>query len=284
MSQTHKTVRTVHLYLGMSLLPLVFMFGFTGFLFNHPTLFSSLTGDRINGGEYPQAFEQAIPDIESLSTTLVDGALSDHRILSSRFSGSFILRAREIGSGLDHRLQIQPEAGSIKRLVFDAQRPDPLFSGELNSPQLEGLESGLQTAFQQAFADQGFRYDEVRVQSIPRLVVESEDANGQRITTQWNLSDGSYEARPPEQTRAAGLTRMMKNLHQTLGFQPDWAHWESIWAVLSDIMAFSMMTWAITGLILWYKTRRRNRWLGIAPAVSLILISFLGLQLYQIGA
>ena len=75
------------------------------------------------------------------------------------------------------------------------------------------------------------------------------------------------------------FSRLMRRLHVTHGYsRPDTSR--VVWAVFVDIMAFAMVMWSITGVVMWWQMKRLRAIGGvvIAAAFGGGVLLILGLQ------
>ena len=77
------------------------------------------------------------------------------------------------------------------------------------------------------------------------------------------------EGRVVAEDRAFRLDQFFAGMHERGGFmQPLWL--TKAWGVICDLVGLAVLTWAISGLYLWWKTHRRHMVSGIVLAAGVI--------------
>lgn len=120
-----------------------------------------------------------------------------------------------------------------------------------------------------------------RVTSAPDLQMRLVDEN-----TSWNSRynpiTGAVSSKLTSAEAGALPTwrRFLTRLHTAHGYPLDWnARW--VWAIIVDVMAFVMVFWGISGLIMWWQIKRTRPMGTVALVISLTLAIVVGSGMLQ---
>ncbi|MCK5942550.1 MAG: PepSY domain-containing protein, partial [Planctomycetes bacterium] len=92
----------------------------------------------------------------------------------------------------------------------------------------------------------GMRPENLRVIGGPSLRVTAGDTRWSTTLTHDRVSESTVGA--------FDIGRLMRRLHVTHGYgRPDWPR--IVWAVFVDIMAFAMVMWSVTGVVMWWQKK-----------------------------
>ncbi|MFH5803728.1 hypothetical protein [Alienimonas sp. DA493] len=289
-----KLVRRIHLFSGIFMFPFVLLYGFTGWFFNHPRLF---TGDEVRtfaAAEFESSEARALAELPTPEET-ADAVIEELNVQGFLFGGPEFARtdarrptynrAITLGAaaedGTSHSMQIDPIRGSgevrttlpadpaggeppadpLGGIAFVQLRPgaDALTVAEAAAPAALG-ELGLETS---GPTTAGRR--------TPSLSF-SATADGAPITVTYALGSGAVSAKADDAD--AGPTdykRFLQRLHLARGYTPQKdTRW--IWAVVVDAMFVSMVFWGVSGLFMWWQVKR-TRTVGAALLVLAVLFS-----------
>jgi hypothetical protein len=82
------------------------------------------------------------------------------------------------------------------------------------------------------------------------------------------------QGRIAAEERTPRLDQFFVGMHERGGFQhPPWL--TKAWGVICDIVGLAVMTWAITGLYVWWKTHRRHLAGGLVLAAGIACFAYL---------
>ena len=266
-------VRRVHLYLGLALFPWALLYGFTGILFNHPTLLAEARLARVaaSGAELPTAERLAgelVAELAATSTralTLQPGSARWEHDPSWRFSAAGAEHTVSRPLGADH---------ALLRSVRRAPPPeDPLGASEdLRSGRaaLQAATAAMTSLVQAHTGAAPGRVRELTPDLELTLVVD-----GQPCLARYDLREGKLACRALDQPRPLSWRSFLTRLHMTHGY-PSHGKARLGWALVADLMGAALITWALTGLCMWVPMRGALRgWglvalgLGAATAVAL---------------
>jgi hypothetical protein len=266
-----RVVRRIHLYSGLLLVPFVVLYGVTAFLFNHPAVWSSASEERVQDAELAAAGRLPLGPPEVLAARVVadlgDPAWQLDEQQPARFRGRAVFAAQ--ASGTEHSLVLdQPDGpGRLVRRAStgDENRKQRLTRGRSLETGKNALETA-RAAAEAVLADRGVGGAPVRMRSVPRLEFGLLKGGEPHVAT-YDLAKGSLEVEPALESRAAlSLRGFLLRLHTAHGYpsRPGALFW---WAILVDVMAATMVSWAVTGLLMWWQMRA----LRIAGTVTLAL-------------
>ncbi|HRF00599.1 MAG TPA: hypothetical protein PLI18_08785 [Pirellulaceae bacterium] len=115
---------------------------------------------------------------------------------------------------------------------------------------------------------------------VPELSFRVSD--GERI---WNCRHqpltGAVTAVPADAppTTEFSWRRFLLRLHTAHGYPMDGGpRW--YWAVIVDLMAFVMVFWGVSGMIMWWQIKSTRRWGMVAVACSLFVAAWLGWEMF----
>lgn len=295
-------VRRVHLYSGIFMFPFVLLYGFTGWFFNHPRLF---TGDQVQTfaatdvsdellSNLPTATETAQSVIEemNLESFIVGGPeikLSTSR--TPRYSGflSYTVNTDEAthrvtinpvtGSGEVRTTQVTPEDDAQNQSLDAEPKINPLAdirSVQLPDDPLAQVQSSVPQILQKLELSSGEAFPGRR---SPQLVFAAE-ADGVPCIVTYNTAGGGITSireddRPTMETKA-----FLNRLHLSRMYSPDWdIRW--VWALLVDAMFVSMVFWGFSGLMMWWQVKRTRMIGGGVLFASVIFAAALAINMHD---
>jgi hypothetical protein len=280
-------VRRVHLYSGIFMFPFVLLYGFTGWFFNHPRMF---TGDRVTAfapadvssetlGNMPTAHEtaQSIVDEMNLESFLVGGPeikLTDDR--SPRYSGYLAYTVSADDATHDVRINPVTGKGQVRTNYVEAvdataePKPNPL--AEIRRIELpSNAAAKIQDDMPKILSDLRLSPGEAFSGRRSASLVFSAEADGVLCIVTCDLASGTISSirdddRPPLETKS-----FLQRLHLARMYSPDFdIRW--VWALLVDAMFVSMVFWGLSGLMMWWQVKR-TRVLGAGVLVASIVFT-----------
>jgi hypothetical protein len=267
-------VRRIHLYLGLFLLPWAILYGITAFLFNHPTAFSDLpitnySADTIHGTPLetrPTATQQA----EALVATWNENQkpASPYRLVGEAKYGrdAAFATVKCEGQMLNILVDVKHGHGTIRSTPVvekpaTAMAPFMPSIGARKESRSEAkpinscpIRERFQASIPEILARTNFPMGEIKVTSVPDVVFNVE-ADGQTWTASHNAMTGSLTAKPAEaEGTAISTRRFLLRLHTAHGYpgEPNARWW---WAIIVDAMAFTLVFWGLSGLIMWWQIK-----------------------------
>lgn len=289
-------LRRIHLYSGIFMFPWVLMYGFSGWMFNHPRMF---TADQVttyhaadlDGGllaNLTSAEQTAHHVVEQINLQLSESQGPQLRITDDRqplFSG--YLEYNVNTPTAKHQLAINPVTGDGEvRTTFVAkdddatdQKTDPL--AEIYKVEIEpNVSADIQHQIPQVLDQLGLPSNRASLGFRKLSVVFSAEVDGTPCIINYNLANGSVnsvrEDNRPQLSTKAFLQRMHLGRIYTPVVEIRW-----LWALLVDAMFVSMVFWGCSGLLMWWQVKR-TRWLGMGLlATSILFATFVGLGMHD---
>lgn len=286
-------IRRIHLYFGLFLFPWAVLYGFTGFLFNHPQAMSevpmtSFGRDVWNGTPMEQSAdlaEIAREVVRELQAHQPDkGPIQLVASEPVRYGNELAfatLKTADEDIGL--AIATIGTGGTIRRAP--AKKPDVAFPWAIghaepsrNDGSAKHNPSADKLILQNSLADrlkaslphliqtQKLPVGETTITSVPDLTFVVE-AGGKRWKTNYNALKGTVTGKPLE-TAVTPLSwrRFMTRLHTAHGYPSASLGAKWCWAILVDVMAFVMIYWGASGLLMWWQIKSTRR-LGIVMLV-----------------
>ncbi|MAD35002.1 MAG: hypothetical protein CMJ88_14780 [Planctomycetes bacterium] len=258
-----KLMRRVHLYSGLALLPWVLVYGISGFLFNHGG--SASTAQRLP--VEAQQLAMLAPDEDALGERLMSAMDEAPSAKAATLSGSWSF---EFTSPDEKRYRLSvpidgSDASYSERTVRSSSSsniPSDTFAAER-----EAAEAAAAALLERS----GVAHASLRMTGGPSLRVRGEERRWFTTLTRDRVSES--------QISPFDFSRLMRRLHVTHGYsRPDTSR--VVWAVFVDIMAFAMVMWSITGVVMWWQMKRLRAIGGvvIAAAFGGGVLLILGLQ------
>lgn len=305
--------RRGHLYLGLFLLPWVVLYGVTAFLFNHPTAFADAPMATFDRDALAGTPLEALPTPDELAQQVV-AALNErlqpdtpYRLAASPAKynrENAFATVRTEGQQLNVLLHVTAGSGTIRGTAEPAKPTEkapfavgvPAPGGRAGrgtrppraegSPRGEGLKltqtlpermkAGLPTVLER----QGFPTGEVTITSVPDLTFAVE-AEGRTWTASYNALTGSVSGKPTDAPAESELTtrRFLLRMHTAHGYPSETgARW--YWALVVDVLAFIMLFWSVSGLVMWWQLKG-TRTLGLVILlVSASAAVYLGIGMH----
>jgi hypothetical protein len=273
-----RLLRRTHLYLGLLLWPFALFFGITGLSFNHPTVgrglpVQSLPAEMVRKltGFQPWAPERvAAAVVRELNAPGYRYRLSDSS--APRFSG-FPLFVAPAGAGKrvlivnlssgSATLTLRPDAAAETRVELAAE---PLKLPDYDVARLaQQLTPVLSAA---GHAPEGALRPHPEVH--PELHFRVSDAKERELNVVYDLASGELWAKPTAEPRSESLVALLERIH-TQHHYPPHAGATTVWALFADLTALTLITWALTGLVMWWQLKRLRRLGAVVIALSLAL-------------
>lgn len=261
-------LRRIHLYAGLFLLPWVFLYGITGAMYNHYGLFPEAEFKTIAAAELQDSALTDFPAPTALATSVVKAlqdAAPDAKILfddshAPEFVNDVILQVKD--KGIQHAIHIDPVDKSAWVASAEPNRQPKSLLPEVKNVSVapNPYELARQTAPEILKAAGIETNAKIQPQGWSKLnFLATVDGQPARIT--YVLRDGhvdisEYDGEPDMSTR-----RFFMRLHTTHGRSPHW-NGRMIWSIVIDIMAIAMVTWGITGIVMWWQIKR-TRMIGM---------------------
>jgi len=304
-------LRRAHMYLGLFLFPWAILYGVTGFLFNHPTAFSdqptATFGAHVLAGtpleQLPTAVEQAEAVVKLLNEKqkpAVPYALGvgevkyvrEFAFATVKTEGRTVSVLFDVknGGGTIRGTVDKPPAEPPAKAPFATSlaptrgrrknAPPTTHPGEglvLNNPLHERIKATVPTILDRT----GFPTGDVTVTSVPDIAFPVV-ADGRTWTATYNPMTGAVGGTDPvaKPETELGWRRFLTRLHLAHGYPGD-ANARWYWAVIVDAMAFVMVFWGLTGLIMWWQIKATRRAGAVVLTLSAVAAVSLGFAMHS---
>lgn len=257
-----KIVRRVHLYMGLLMMPWVLLFGITALSFNHPTIGRGLVGRMVSPHEL-EALSGVRPwDPEVIANAVVHG-LSDGdakyrlRSGSAHFQG-WPLFSREAPGGAQVVIVGLDQGWAIftQRKAIKESQPPPFFEKQIDLPEykMATLATQLSNAHEKLGIEAtGPLRPHPEIHPELRFVVD--DSNRKTWNVIFDLSSGVLDGRAWNESRHAPFVELLESLHKQHHYPANFGS-TFFWALFADLTALMLITWALTGLIMWWQMKR----------------------------
>ena len=257
-NQVLLTLRRLHLYSGMLLLPWALLYGVTALLFNHP----GLMGREEQHVRFEQPLLQ-LPEADTLGREVVTAlAAVESRDLSfvpasADLSGEAVFFC--VQGGEAPRTTIRYEWGSREATLTQRTRseaPEGALSHELELASLAPLRDAKATIA--PLVSQLELKGRAQLAFAPTLRFRLQ-VGDELHDARYDLRRGRLTTRPADQPRPQGLRSFLTRLHLTHGYGSGPSRWG--WALLVDLMGVGLVFWALSGLAMalqMAKLRRRS--------------------------
>lgn len=299
-------LRRGHLYFGLLLFPWAILYGVTAFLFNHPTAFSDSGATTFGAETFlgtPMESPGSPTDVARQIVAVLNERAKDPSlytlseniapVYNREFSFATVKtdEGRTINVGLDAtgkggtirghapRPEAKPAerapfaigAGPANREVRGGGRPQQAArraQSENNLALAQPLHERVKSTIPVVLERTGFASGEITVTSVPDLTFQISDRDG----THWNVTANAL-AGTVNGTRAdtektpseLSIRRFLLRLHTAHGY-PSSGGIRWWWAVIVDVMAFVMVFWGLSGLIMWWQMKAQRK-IGVAMVV-----------------
>ncbi len=300
-SNAIQVARTTHLYAGLLLIPWVFLYGITGFLFNHPSWFSGQLHRDFGVSELAGTSLDGLPTAPEMARDVVAQ-------FNERFAARYELiqpeRAALGRGGLNAAVELPDKtvyqltihangSGGTIRPSRGGRAPGPGGYPGVEAPPF-AVPGGLlirDSPF--ARMNQGLpsllehldltAANVLSVQMTP-LTFFMKDGR-QMWEVHYTAESGAVTGRPvnpltPTAAQAPSVRSFLTNLHKSHGYPADETNVRSVWAVLVDIMSAIMLMWGATGLWMWWQIKKTRRLGGICLGISIAAATWIGIGMH----
>lgn len=285
-------VRRLHLYLGLFLFPWAVLYGFTGFLFNHPPILNELpmrSFDQTAWAGTPMAeptdlrdvAQRVVKQLQLRGTASVELQWVESEPV--RYAGEFAFGKVESESGeISLLLDVHGAGGTIRQA-----RPKPAMSSFASAPwevvptpagpsvPFEKLElpdvlsAKLQASLPELMSRLKLSGKNPTLTSVPDLlfVVES---GGHRWQAAYNGLKGTVTGKLLETPESLPWRNFLLRLHTTHVYPFSFASVKWLWVLGADAIALVLVYWGGSGILMWWQIKSTRRW-GLAILVVSVL-------------
>jgi len=303
-------VRRTHLYLGLFLFPWAILYGVTGFLFNHPTLFADaptthfsradVAGTPLESAPTPQdqatAVLAALNDQQKPATPYRMGSGEAHYGTRESFVATvksdartfFVVYDPKTASGVIRETTTRSVAEKAPFATATGEAPRQRGMGMMgpmkhnhNGIKIEdSIIDRIKAAVPAIMERKGFPKGEVTVTTSPDIKFPVE-AEGKLWTAIYNpITTTVSGTAGPEQSELTWRTFLLR-LHLSRGY-PGEVTTKWLWAVGVDAMALILCYWGVSGLFMWWQIKATRKAGLVVLALSAVAATALGVGMYSV--
>jgi len=129
----------------------------------------------------------------------------------------------------------------------------------------------------------GFAFSEITVTAVPDLSFKVSD--GEKVwDATYNALNGSVAAKPadaPTATSELSARRFLTRLHLAHGYG-DEIGYRWVWALIVDAMAFIMVFWGASGLLMWWQIKATRKLGALIVLLSVIAAVWIGIGMHEL--
>ncbi|MEH6536807.1 MAG: hypothetical protein V7719_10460 [Psychroserpens sp.] len=275
--------RRVHMYAGLIMIPYLFVFGLSALLFNHPTWLINRNSETFTLNE-EHSFNNMFPNLDILANSVKDslvdkGELFKGKITDVDYDNLMILR--NINDLEDYRVKVDIPSSRIEIMSL----PDFVDNTTVSRGHIK-LDSLVSTYdlfenMENILREKQLIPGKSRVQRIPNLTFNVSH-NDKDYKVEYNLTNGNYRVRNLN-NREFKMNYFLVNLHQVHGYPTNGFSVKWMWVFFADCLAFLLIVWAISGLIMWYKMKRYFVIGTLVLCITIIISLYLLFSQYELG-
>ena len=267
-------LRRIHLYVGLFLLPWVFLYAITAAMFNHQNLLPEVSIARVNHSsltdtpmaDFPSGPQLATQVIEALRSAAPEETIEVDDSHRPEFTNDIILQVNE--SGTKHAVHINPIRRSAWVATFpEKEHLEPLLSDihniKLDPNPYDAARNSVQKILRDVGIESSGRSQPMGWSKLNFLAT----VNGQPARVTYVLRDGHVDVTKHTGRHGMSTRGFFLRLHTTHGQPPHW-NGRMFWSLFVDLMALAMVTWGITGLVMWWQIKRTRLIGGAVMALS----------------
>jgi hypothetical protein len=304
-------VRRAHLYAGLFLLPWVVLYGVTAFLFNHPTAFADQPARSFGRSELrgtplespPAARELAAQVVAALQARAPDGTkyalVEPERAKFTREFAFATVKADghtvsllfdaaggggSIRSKADEPVKVEEKAAFAVGPGKSAPKGGPArgpsrIDGGVFVP--DPLHERVAAAVPAVLERTGFPPGEVTVTSVPDVSFRMSD--GEKVwTVTHNPQTGAVSGKGGDDPgEPLSARRFLLRLHTAHGY-PGAVNAKWAWCAVVDAMAFVMVFWGLSGLLMWWQVKATRRWGAVVVVLSAAAAAWLAVGMHDL--
>ena len=268
--------------------PWVFLYGVSGFLFNHPEAFSDREvrsfGQTESAGtgleDFPGAATIAARVVEAINARSSDRALRLIEPEAATFSRDMIATVK--GDSAEYRIQLELESG---RGTVSPVRPkkarikDDTVGGrvELTDPARDRLSRAIPALAEKL----GLNPKTSRSNPLPRWSSPPSRAGKYIASLITSRLKSSHPMRTARSRKASTTRAFLTQLHKKRTF-PARVDSRWFWAVSVDATSALMLFWGISGLFMWWQIKSTRRWGLLVLAASGLTAAALALAMHRV--
>ena len=273
--------RRAHLYAGLFLLPWVFLYGITGAMFSHQGLFPDVSFRPVPRAVVDETELAGFPSPDTLAkqvTSVINDAADDVTVelakdAEAKFTNNMMFEFHH--EGQRHLLHINPHDFESHVVRFPEKNPKPekLIGNIKNIKLSPNPQEIARRSAKKMITDIGYSVNHPKPHGWTKLNFMA-NVDGQPARVTYVLKDGhvdvtAYDGQPGMTARG-----FLMRLHTTHGQSPSWTA-RMVWVVFADVMAIAMVSWGVTGLLMWWQIKRVRVIGGVVMICSVLVAAIM---------
>lgn len=279
--------RRTHLYAGLFLLPWVFLYGITGAMYNHQSLLPRATIQNVPTAVVDASELPTFPTPDQLAARVVaaiDAAADDVDVAIAQRPGAEYtndVMFKVIVDNHEHIVHLDPIAHQAEIFKFPPQdfRPERLIHDVKNVGLTPNPLSIARQSAEHIFKQSGVVTDDTPQQFGWTKLNFIATVDGQPARITYVLNDGHVDVMKYDGHHGMATRGFFLRLHTSHGQPPHW-NGRMVWSLFVDAMAIAMVSWGLTGLLMWWQIKR-TRLIGglvISASIATATIMYLTMQ------
>ncbi|MFK8113287.1 MAG: PepSY domain-containing protein [Rubripirellula sp.] len=290
-SRVTMLLRRIHLYVGLFLLPWVFLYGITGAMFNHSGLFPESSIAEVSSDALAETTLADFPTAKGLAEQVLDAIRAKKPAAqielntghAPEFANDVMMQISD--AGIKHAVHVDPIEKSAWVATFpkDEESIEPLLSDVRNVKLSPDPYEAVQKSVPKILQEAG-----VETKKPPKPMGWSKlnflatiDGEPARVT--YVLRDGHVDISKHKNQDGMTPRHFFLRLHTSHGQPPHW-NGRMFWSLFVDVMACAMVTWGLTGLVMWWQIKRTRMIGGVVIAISVATAGWMYLNMLQFYA
>jgi hypothetical protein len=276
--------RKIHFYAGLVMIPFLFVFGVSGFLFNHSTYFHGRKSETF-ALERTEQISNLLPDLDSLAyglkNVLTDkGVLVDGmRISDLKFDENLVVRSST--SKADYRLEFNLSNDYVRLLTLPDFAENATIDFGKQNIGVDGLNQNIEKLSDNILKNKNLESGKTRIQRMPYLTFKASNRSHSYLIG-LNVLNGDYYVDDLDK-KDFKLDYFLLNLHQEHGYPIGEVNTKTIWVLFADCLSILLMVWAITGIIMWLKIKKQLIIGLVLTAISIGITVFILFKYSYLG-
>lgn len=280
-----KVTRRFHLYFGLLMWPWVILYGVSAFLFNHSNIGSERITEELPPSVLAQSELAQWPAPEALASEVVKALnkdLGDKPIelidaSSAHYQGDLFVEVEHPEHRYRLRIRNGSGRGTLQTMPGKKNKNKAPFARSRGLLLQSKPAAAITKAAKELVEDMKGESQKARILRSPFLKFRISDGE-QNWNVVYRIDRGSVDAKKEQDSGSISFVRFVKRLHLSHGYsESSMAAWS--WALLVDLMAFAMVLWAFSGLIMWFQMKnvRTSGLITVLLSVSLAAVSFMAM-------
>lgn len=282
---TLMSIRRIHLYAGLFMLPWVLLYGISGFFFNHPMMFTSDQTTSFSAIDNSKEASSVFPGPSKMAQMVVNKLNDDRKknehpeVKLSDSSSPFFrdyLAYKVIHKNQSHIVKVSPISGQGEiRTTFT--KP----SKETTKPKYNPIEAipnikvennpyrNIRNELPRILKEQNLEPGKISSHGHARLIFAA-TVKGENYTVTYHLPSQQITSTRDDNRKQINTKSFLQRLHLSRAYSPGFDT-RFFWALLVDTMVVAMIFWSLSGVVMWWQVKRTRRWGAVVILFSLVL-------------